>query len=169
MAETFNHDKGLSKTTVSANTNKLWLSLDTPFTKAKWRDGQDTVNSIYAQYWYEFRSFTEALANTNGYDTFMNYFTDKYFIKQTELCGSLIFNYDYKLKYMLQFTSNIITNAKDIVKLHGRKVAHNRTWLKKHVVFLDSLFRWRDMSKRQAAMTFKNNTDVTVNATVAGT
>lgn len=169
VAETFNHDKGLSKTTVSANTNKLWLSLDTPFTKAKWRDGQDTVNSIYAQYWYEFRSFTEALANANGYDTFMNYFTDKYFIKQTELCGSLIFNYDYKLKYMLQFTSNIITNAKDIVKLHGRKVAHNRTWLKKHVVFLDSLFRWRDMSKRQAAMTFKNNTDVTVNATVAGT
>ena len=169
VAETFNHDKGLSKTTVSANTNKLWLSLDTPFTKAKWRDGQDTVNSIYAQYWYEFRSFTEALANANGYDTFMNYFTDKYFIKQTELCGSLIFNYDYKLKYMLQFTNNIITNAKDIVKLHGRKVAHNRTWLKKHVVFLDSLFRWRDMSKRQAAMTFKNNTDVTVNATVAGT
>lgn len=169
VAETFDHSKGLSKTTVSANTNKLWLSLDTSFTKAKWRDGQDTVNSIYAQYWYEFRSFTEALANANGYDTFMNYFTDKYFVKQTELCGSLIFNYDYKLKYMLQFTSNIITNAKDIVKLHGRKVAHNRTWLKKHVVFLDSLFRWRDMSKRQAAMTFKNNTDVTVNATVAGT
>nr|DAR97229.1 MAG TPA: hypothetical protein [Caudoviricetes sp.] len=31
------------------------------------------------------------------------------------------------------------------------------------------MFRWRDMSKRQAAMTFNNNTDVTVNATVAGT
>lgn len=169
MAETFDSNKGLSKITVSANTNKLWLSLDTSFTKAKWRDGQDTVNSIYAQYWYEFRSFTEALASANGYDTFMNYFIDKYFIKQTELCGSLIFNYDYKLKYMLQFTNNLITNAKDIVKLHGRKVAHNRTWLKKHVIFLDSLFRWRDSSKRQAAMTFKNNTDVTVNATVAGT
>ena len=33
VAETFNHDKGLSKTTVSANTNKLWLSLDTHLQK----------------------------------------------------------------------------------------------------------------------------------------
>lgn len=169
VAETFDRSKGLNRLTVSANTSKLWLSLDTPFTKAKWRDGQEQVKSIYAQYWNDFRSFTEDLAARNQYDTFMNYFIDKYFIKQTERCGSLIFNYDYKLKYMLQFTGDIIQDSKDLTKLHGRKIAHNRSWLKKHVIFLDSLFRWRDTQKHQAAMAFKNNIDVSVNATVDGT
>jgi hypothetical protein len=34
VSETFNKDEALSKSVVSANTNKLWLSLDTSFSRA---------------------------------------------------------------------------------------------------------------------------------------
>jgi hypothetical protein len=99
----------------------------------------------------------------------MNYFIDKYFNKQTENCGSLIFNYDYKLKYMLQFTSDELVSTKDLTKLHGRKVAHNRAWLKKHIIFLDSLFKWRDTAKQQQAPTFKSNVEVATGNSIYGT
>jgi len=151
---------------VSANTNKLWLSLDTSFSRAVF--GED-VNSLYTKYWYDFRKFTEDLAKSKGYDTFTNYFIDEYFDKQTSDCGSLIFNYDYKLKYLLQFTNDQISNTKDMTKLHGRKIAHSRNWLKKHTIFLDSLFKWRDTAKQQQSITFKSNADVSTGNSIMGT
>lgn len=166
VAETFNFDEAISRKTVSANTNKLWLSLDTSFSRAVF--GED-VNSLYTKYWYDFRRFTEDLAKSKGYDTFANYFIDEYFDKQTSDCGSLIFNYDYKLKYLLQFTNDQISNTKDMTKLHGRKIAHSRNWLKKHTIFLDSLFKWRDTAKQQQSITFKSNADVSTGNSVMGT
>lgn len=166
IAETFNFDEAISRKTVSANTNKLWLSLDTSFSRAVF--GED-VNSLYTKYWYDFRKFTEDLAKEKGYDTFTNYFIDEYFDKQTSDCGSLIFNYDYKLKYLLQFTNDHISNTKDMTKLHGRKIAHSRNWLKKHTIFLDSLFKWRDTAKQQQSITFKSNADVSTGNSIMGT
>lgn len=166
VAETFNFDEAISRKTVSANTNKLWLSLDTSFSRAVF--GED-VNSLYTKYWYDFRKFTEDLAKSKGYDTFTNYFIDEYFDKQTSDCGSLIFNYDYKLKYLLQFTNDQISNTKDMTKLHGRKIAHSRNWLKKHTIFLDSLFKWRDTAKQQQSITFKSNADVSTGNSIMGT
>lgn len=166
VSETFNKDEALSKSVVSANTNKLWLSLDTSFSRAVFNS---QYQSEYTYYWYNFRDYTEKIAAAAGYDTFMNYFIDKYFNKQTENCGSLVFNYDYKLKYMLQFTSDELVSTKDLTKLHGRKVAHNRAWLKKHIIFLDSLFKWRDTAKQQQAPTFKSNVEVATGNSVYGT
>ena len=60
VCESFNLDKTYigegsnrrqigSKTVVSANHNKLWLSLDTPFFRGY---SGDTSNSVYTKYWY---------------------------------------------------------------------------------------------------------------------
>jgi hypothetical protein len=68
----------------------------------------------------------------------------------------LLFNYDYKLKYLLQFTDDSYSNVKDLTKLHGRKISYARDWLKKHIIFLDSLFAWRDSNQ---ARNFANNVD----------
>jgi len=45
----------------------------------------------------------------------------EYYTKQTGDCGPLLFNYDYKLKYLLQFTDDTYKDTKALTKLHGRK------------------------------------------------
>lgn len=175
ICETFNKDKiyvgeGLNQvktgsgTVVSANHNKLWLSLDTPFFRGY--RGDTSINSVYTQYWYQLRIKMDELANAAGYTDFADYFIDEFYIKQTKNCGSLIFNYDYKLKYLLQFRGNEYTVAKDLSKLHGRKIAVARDWLKKHIAFMDSLFYWRD---NKQTLNFKNDLDSRASNTVLNT
>lgn len=152
-----------SGTVVSANHNKLWLSLDTPFFRG-YRG--DTSNSIYTQYWYQLRVKMDELASAAGYDNFADYFIDEFYIKQTKSCGPLLFNYDYKLKYLLQFRGNEYNTTKDLSKLHGRKIAVARDWLKKHIAFMDSLFYWRDNGQ---TLNFKNDLDSRGSNTVLNT
>lgn len=175
ICETFNKDKtyvgeGLNQvktgsgTVVSANHNKLWLSLDTPFFRGY--RGDTSVNSVYTQYWYQLRIKMDELASAAGYTDFADYFIDEFYIKQTKSCGPLIFNYDYKLKYLLQFRGNEYTVAKDLSKLHGRKIATARDWLKKHIAFMDSLFYWRD---NKQTLNFRNDLDSRASNTVLNT
>ena len=174
VCETFDIDKtytgeGANKsqtgsgTVVSANHNKLWLSIDTPFFRGY---KGNTSNSIYTQYWYQLREKMDELADAAGYTNFADYFIDEFYIKQTKSCGPLLFNYDYKLKYLLQFSGNEYNTTKDLSKLHGRKIAVARDWLKKHIAFLDSLFYWRDSSQ---TLNFKNDLDSRGSNTVLNT
>lgn len=152
-----------SGTVVSANHNKLWLSLDTPFFRGY---SGDTSNSVYTKYWYQLREKMDELASAAGYDNFADYFIDEFYIKQTKSCGPLLFNYDYKLKYLLQFRGNEYNTTKDLSKLHGRKIAVARDWLKKHISFMDSLFYWRDNGQ---TLNFKNDLDSRGSNTVLNT
>lgn len=152
-----------SGTVVSANHNKLWLSLDTSFFRGY---KGETVNSLYTKYWYQLREKMDELSSAAGYTDFADYFIDEFYIKQTKSCGPLIFNYDYKLKYLLQFRGNEYTVAKDLSKLHGRKIAVARDWLKKHIAFMDSLFYWRDNNQ---VLNFRNDLDNRAANTVLNT
>ena len=152
-----------SGTVVSASHNKLWLSLDTPFFRGY---SGDTSNSVYTKYWYQLREKMDELASAAGYDNFADYFIDEFYIKQTKSCGPLLFNYDYKLKYLLQFRGNEYNTTKDLSKLHGRKIAVARDWLKKHISFMDSLFYWRDNGQ---TLNFKNDLDSRGSNTVLNT
>lgn len=152
VGETFNKSKAHSGTVVSANHSKLWMSLDTAFYRAY--SGNNAVNSAYTQYWYALRDYLQDVSVASGYTDFADFFIDNYYIKQTKNCGPLLFNYDYKLKYLLQFSDDSYGNTKDLTKLHGRKIAYARDWLKKHIQFMDSLFYWRDSSQ---TMTFAND------------
>lgn len=145
MAETEDQTISLTDNAISARSNKLWLSLDTPTARAVF-GGSASSSSNYTAYWYSLRSTLQSIANQAGYDNFADYFVDEFFSKQTGDCGALIFNYDYKLKYLLQFTNNLYERDDDISRLHGRKIASTREWLKKRLIFLDSIFYWRDIS-----------------------
>lgn len=162
-AETFNStlatNAGYSsiESKISANTNKLWLSLDTPTFRSIFHVS-DISKSLYSTYWFELRQKLETLASKAGYPqeitkagsiSFVEWYINEYFAKQTGNCGSLIFNYDYKLKYLLKFTGNSFDadKAKNLSKLHGRKISYTRDWLTKHIRFLDSLYAWRDTSQ----------------------
>ena len=77
-------------------------------------------------------------------------FIDKYYKSYTENTGSIMFNYDYKIKYLREVKQyDVITgtykNANtvqfDQLKfLHGNRVMHVRDWFKKRILFLDGVY-----------------------------
>lgn len=77
-------------------------------------------------------------------------FIDKYYKSYTENTGSIMFNYDYKIKYLREVKQydaitgtykNTTTTEFDQLKfLHGNRVMHVRDWFKKRILFLDGVY-----------------------------
>ena len=148
VAETFNSEdpNRLSNTTISANHNKLWLSMDTTLMRNKTNLADVAGTSAYSYYWDDFREQMYNFATEAGYSNTAEYFVNEFYLKQTGECGPLLFNLDYKLKYLVQFTDDKFTNTKYLSKLHGRKAAYTLDWLNRHILFLDSIFYWRNQT-----------------------
>ena len=78
-------------------------------------------------------------------------FIDKYYKSYTEKTGSIMFNYDYKIKYLKiaqTYNSNTgeYTDSTDFTQLkflHGNRVMHVRDWFKRRVLFLDGVYGFR--------------------------
>lgn len=132
---------------ISARANKIWLSIDTNAAREKFNlNVGDDGNAVESQYSYQYQLVTEQLnkiANNNGYSNFADYFINEFYIKQCGDCGPLLFNLDYRLKYLLQFKGNTYDNLKYTSKLHGRKQAYTKYWLNNRITFLDSLFAFK--------------------------
>ena len=150
VAETFNSkdELRLSNTVFSANHNKLWLSMDTTLMRSKVNITEVAGTSAYSYYWDDFRETIYNKANAAGYKDIAEYFVNEFYLKQTGDCGPLLFNLDYKLKYLVQFTDDKYSNTKHLSKLHGRKAAYTLDWLRKHILFLDSVFYWRNTTQK---------------------
>ena len=150
LVETFKKElsDNYSQVVYSANHNKLWLSIDCNLIRRKL--GVDTDKSVYSIIWDELRTKLSIAASNAGYvdnkgnGDIIEFFINEYYLRQTGDCGSLIFNLDYKLKYLLQFKNNNYTMPKDLSKLHGRKIAYTRNWLRNRLLFLDGLFLWKN-------------------------
>lgn len=168
VAETFNSEDPLrlSNTTFSANHSKLWLSMDTTLMRNKVGINEVAGTSAYSYYWDDFRETLYNLANEAGYKDIAEYFVNEYYLKQTGDCGPLLFNLDYKLKYLVQFTDDKYSNTKHLGKLHGRKAAYTLDWLRKHVLFLDSVFYWRNTTQK---FSYPNDVNCKLSGTVFNT
>lgn len=159
-----------TQSVVSANHNKLWLSLDSKFAIKKW--SQDSkLKSFYTQYWHSLRMLIDNIICNSKNSVKIHpadWFVDTYFKPQMENCGPVIFNLDYKIKYLAQVEDNYndYSNSKALSKLHGRKISIVRDWLKKHIDFLDSLFYLRDTSQ---SVNYYNNVMSSCNSTVGTT
>lgn len=168
VAETFDSEDGLrlSNTVYSANHNKLWLSIDTNLVRNKLGINEVAGNSAYSYYWDDLRELIYNKAVAAGYTDVAEYFVNEFYLKQTGECGPLLFNLDYKLKYLVQFTNDKYTNTKHLSKLHGRKAAYTLDWLKKRILFLDSVFYWRNVSQK---FKYPNDVNCKMSATVFNT
>lgn len=168
VAETFNSEdpNRLSNTTISANHNKLWLSMDTPLMRSKVNITELTGTSAYSYYWDDFRETLYNAAVKAGYSNAVDYFVNEFYLKQTGECGPLLFNLDYKLKYLVQFTDDSFSNTKYLSKLHGRKAAYTLDWLNRHTLFLDSIFYWRNTSQK---FNYPNDLNSKMSSTVYNT
>jgi len=105
----------------------------------------DGSTSLLTTQWFRMRNEVEKLAKNAGYPCFIDWFVAKFFEKQTEACGSIFFNYDYKIKYINSFSDDdvISTTLGTYTKCHGRRIEYVRTWMTEHLAFLDSYFYWR--------------------------
>lgn len=168
VAETFNSEdpNRLSNTTISANHNKLWLVMDTPLFRSKANITEISGTSAYSYYWDDFRETIYNFAVKAGYSNAVDYFVNEFYLKQTGDCGPLLFNLDYKLKYLVQFTDDSYSNTKYLSKLHGRKAAYTLDWLNRHVLFLDSIFYWRNTSQK---FSYPNDLNSKMSSTVYNT
>lgn len=184
VKETFNKDKiyindktnpnnktlNGTQSVISANHNKLWLSLDSKFAIQKW-SADNNIRSFYTQYWHSLRMLIDNIIGNSKNTKKIHpadWFVDTYFQPQMDNCGPLIFNLDYKIKYLAQVEDNYndYSNSRAMSKLHGRKISIVRDWLKKHIDFLDSLFYLRDTSQN---IEYYNNVLSSCNSTVGST
>ena len=75
-------------------------------------------------------------------------FINKYYKSYTEQTGSIMFNYDYNVKYLkvAQTYNNTTGEFEDTTDfsqlkfLHGNRVIHVKDWFKKRVLFLDGVY-----------------------------
>ena len=75
-------------------------------------------------------------------------FINNYYKSYTEKTGSIMFNYDYKIKYLkIAQTYNVdteeYTDSTDFTQLkflHGNRVMHVKDWFKRRIMFLDGVY-----------------------------
>ena len=81
----------------------------------------------------------------------INDFIDNYFLGHNEDVGEFIFNLDYKEKYQTPYVKADSVNREmtydDMKFCHGRRDTYVRSWMRKRINFLDSVFNLGKMYK----------------------
>lgn len=69
-------------------------------------------------------------------------FVENYFSSQTKDCGELLYNYDYRVKYLTKYQKDDDSPASyaNVEFLHGTRNDFVRDWLKKRLTFMDGVF-----------------------------
>lgn len=95
----------------------------------------------YNELWNSWRNVGTLLKDAN-------YFVDNCFSIQTRDCGELLYNYDYKVKYLTKYSrdNNSLASYANIEFLHGTRTEFVRDWLSKRFMFLDGIFYYDNNS-----------------------
>lgn len=117
--------------------SRLWDVLrDTRFTNTGVYSGLD-----YNGLWDSWRNNDTLIKN-------YQYFIDNYFGVQTEDCGELLYDYDYKVKYLTKYSNAEGAEASyaNIEFLHGTRKNFVKDWLQKRFIFMDGVFMYNNPS-----------------------
>ena len=95
------------------------------------------TGSNYNQLWDLWRTNQTLLASAE-------LFVQDYFSSQTASCGELLYNYDYKVKYLTKYQKDADTPSSyaNIEFLHGTRNNFVRDWIKKRLTFMDGVFNF---------------------------
>lgn len=93
----------------------------------------------YGGVWSSWRKNINLINNASN-------FVDKYFSSQTIECGELLYNYDYKVKYLTKYASKegAVPTYANVTFLHGTRTEFVRDWLKKRFYFFDGVYLYSD-------------------------
>ena len=121
-----NEDPSLVKYEVTGN--KLWGFDDPELISEKYylEEGFASVGDSYSAFiWNKLRSTFIKDADS---------FVDEYIRPQLQGCSLFSLNADFEVKYV---------NSPQYEMLHGTRIDKIRTWLRKRIIFLDSLFEYK--------------------------
>lgn len=143
----------------------------TQFTQEKNYVSSDSYKQYFASWWNRIWEVLENLAGMDSGSTenrtsleslYVNLrtnlfpdpdkFIKDYYQSYTEKTGSIMFNYDYKIKYLaISKTYNPdtgeyqdSTDFSQLKFLHGNRVMHVRDWFRKRIMFLDGVYGYKD-------------------------
>lgn len=111
--------------------SRLWDVLrDSRFINTGVYSGSD-----YNGLWDLWRTNISLLSNSS-------LFVENYFSAQTKDCGELLYNYDYRVKYLTKYQKDDQSPASyaNVEFLHGTRNDFVRDWLKKRLTFMDGVF-----------------------------
>lgn len=126
----------------------------------------DNVKQYYAAYWNRIWEVVEQLPSKDPGNSlneaslekmYVNLreelfpdpekFIDKYYKSYTDQTGAIMFNYDYRIKYLKiaqTYTEKggyvDSTDFSQLKFLHGNRVVHVKDWFKKRILFLDGVY-----------------------------
>lgn len=90
----------------------------------------------------------DATTGENGINTFMQ----NCFKYQTEGCGELLYNYDYRVKYLTKYKTKALINDEwiesdkatygNVQFLHGTRANYVHDWLNKRAIFFDGVYNF---------------------------
>lgn len=71
-------------------------------------------------------------------------FVDTYFSSQTAGCGELLYNYDYRVKYLTKYKKPdaAVATYGNVQFLHGTRNDYVRDWLSQRLTFFDGVFMY---------------------------
>lgn len=145
----------------------------TQFTQEKNYVSSDSYKQYFASWWNRIWEVLENLAGMDSGSTenrtsleslYVNLrtnlfpdpdkFIKDYYQSYTEQTGSIMFNYDYKIKYLaISKTYNPdtgeyqdSTDFSQLKFLHGNRVMHVKDWFRKRIMFLDGVYGFKDNS-----------------------
>ena len=143
----------------------------TQYTQEKNYVSSDNYKQYFASWW---NRIWEVLENLSGIDSgstenrtsleslYINLrtnlfpdpekFIKDYYQSYTEKTGSIMFNYDYKIKYLAiskTYDPNTgkyedSTDFSQLKFLHGNRVMHVKDWFRRRVLFLDGVYGYKD-------------------------
>lgn len=139
----------------------------TTYTSEKNYVSNDEIKQYYSSWWNRIWEVLENLAGMDSGDVgdrptietvYTNLrtnlfpspeeFIDNYYKSYTDKTGSIMFNYDYQVKYLKLSKKYDIDTGKyedytdfsQLKFLHGNRVMHVRDWFRKRVLFLDGVY-----------------------------
>lgn len=140
---------GFSNADASSGVNSLVIKQNDPdngydeYSSRLWdvlRDSRFISTGVYSGsdyngLWDLWRTNSSLLTNSDM-------FVQNYFSSQTANCGELLYNYDYRVKYLTKYQKDEDTPASyaNVEFLHGTRNDFVRDWLKKRLIFMDGVF-----------------------------
>lgn len=143
----------------------------TQYTQEKNYVSSDSYKQFFASWWNRIWEVLENLAGIDSGSTesrtsleslYVNLrtnlfpdpdkFIKDYYQSYTEKTGSIMFNYDYKIKYLAiskTYDPNTgkyedSTDFSQLKFLHGNRVMHVKDWFRKRIMFLDGVYGYKD-------------------------
>lgn len=140
---------------VESGVNSLVITRNSPnggydtYSSRLWdvlRDSRFINTGVYSG--NEYNGLWDAWRNRDSLLKNSEYFLNTYFSTQTKDCGELLYNFDYKVKYLTKYSNRegAAASYANIEFLHGTRQEFVRDWLKKRFLFLDGVFYYNNNS-----------------------